>query len=254
MIKTGHDLTETEIIEKYSKLTHRRGLGKEFNYKVLSLVGDLTGKKVIDVGCGYGELLEEIDAHYKCSLYGVDIIDIRLAELLKKLPGRIIIKNSDIQSNIPFPNDYFDIVFLLETLEHLKNPDKCIEEIKRIVKEDGLIVLTIPNATGYFPFYLMGSFIPTRWLRGKLLPYEHPSNTDQPIDTCYNYKEIVNIITRNNLKIEKVEGWRYFRYLQTLPLVRNIYKIIYPLIVWIMSKIKAERFAYNLIFLCSVKT
>lgn len=96
MLKTGHRLSKEEIIEKYSKLTQRRGLGREFNCRVISLAGDLTGKKIIDVGCGYGELLEEIGNRYECKLYGVDFIDVRLEELLKKLAGKITIRNADI--------------------------------------------------------------------------------------------------------------------------------------------------------------
>lgn len=135
-------------------------------------------------------------------------------------------------------------------MEHLKEPDRCINEIKRVLKKDGQIILTVPNATGYFPFHKFGRFIPTRYLRSKLLPCEHPLNTDQPIDTCYEYREIIDLIQRDGLKIKKIEGWRYFRYLQILPLIRNIYRIIYPFVERLMPKIKAQRFAYNLFLLC----
>ena len=47
MLKTGYDLTKQEIIEKYSKLTGRRGLGEEFQSWVLSLTGNLDNKKIL---------------------------------------------------------------------------------------------------------------------------------------------------------------------------------------------------------------
>lgn len=60
MLKTGYNLTKEEIVKKYNVLNQKRGLGKEFNKRVISLAGDLKGKKILDAGCGYGELLGEI--------------------------------------------------------------------------------------------------------------------------------------------------------------------------------------------------
>lgn len=45
MLKTGYNLTKEEIVKKYNVLNQRRGLGKEFNKRVISLAGDLKGKK-----------------------------------------------------------------------------------------------------------------------------------------------------------------------------------------------------------------
>lgn len=188
MLKTGYNLTKEEIVRKYNVLNQRRGLGKEFNKRVISLAGDLKGKKILDAGCGYGELLVEIakscpDSH----LYGVDLVDIRIKEVSEK-SGKIAIKKGDIQEKIPFEDNYFDLVFCTETLEHLKNPDHCLQEIIRVLKKTGFMVLTVPNGTGFWPFLYLDSLILTKWLRSRLLPYEHPLNTDQPVDTCYKYQ------------------------------------------------------------------
>ncbi len=250
MLKTGYDLTKEEIVKKYSTLSQRRGLGEEFNRRVISMAGDLSGKRILDAGCGYGGLLMEIDKCYPDShLYGVDQISVRTKEVSQKLSG-IVLKNGDIQESIPFEDNFFDFVFCTETLEHLKNPDYCLQEIKRVLANNGRIIITVPNATGYWPFYCLGDLIPTKWLRVRLLPYEHPLNTDQPIDTCFCYKEIIELICRNGVIIEKIGGWRYFRYLQMFPLIRDIYKILYSSVEWLLPKIKMERFAYNLFLLC----
>jgi hypothetical protein len=82
------------------------------------------------------------------------------------------------------------------------------------------------------------------------LPYEHPLITDQPIDTCYYYNEILEIIKKSGLNVLEIIGWRYFRYCFALPVIRIVYPKIYPAIEEIMPFIKGERFAYNLMFLC----
>lgn len=250
MLKTGYHLTKEEIKEKYSKLEYRRGLDQEFNASILKLVDDLKGKRILDVGCGYGELLEEVTRHYDCEAYGVDFIDNRLRGAQEKLKAKVAIENADIEESLPYLDNYFDVVFCIEALEHLKRPDKCIKEIIRILKNNGRIIIGIPNGTGYFPFHYFGRIIPTSWLREKLLPYEHPLNTDQPVDTCYYYGEIINLLKSNGLKIIKIKGLRHFRYLQTLPLIRYIYKFVYPCVDWCMSKMRMYRFAYNLLFVC----
>lgn len=253
MLKSGYDLTKEEIVKAYSASSRQQGLGEEFNKRVISIAGDLSNNRILDVGCGYGELLIEIAKRYPGNLlYGIDLTMVRPKEVSQKL-DKIVIKSGDIQEKFPFEDNFFDVVFCTETLEHLKNPDYCLQEIKRVLANNGRIIITIPNAMGYWPFcYLgcLGSLIPTRWLRSRLLPYEHPLNTDQPIDTCYSYEEIIELICRNELQIKRINGWRYFRYLQMLPLIRDVYKILYPFVEWFLPKIKMEIFAYNLFILC----
>lgn len=251
MLKTGHHLSADEIRSRYDALTHQGGLGPEFIGRVLALAGDLTGLRILDVGCGKGELLAEIAARYPGSeRYGVDLSTARLREAAERSGLRVTLVEADIQKVLPFPGAFFDRIFCTETLEHLKDPERCLREIGRILKADGRAILTLPNATGFAPFHRLGKFIPGRWLRGKLLPYEHPSNTDQPIDTCFDYREILELVRAGGFAVEAIDGYRYFRYLQMLPLVRNLYHWVYPAVEWAMQGVGGVRFAYNLLLRC----
>jgi ubiquinone/menaquinone biosynthesis C-methylase UbiE len=251
MLKTGHHLSNDEIRARYEDLTHRGDLGPEFLRRVVALAGSLEGLRILDLGCGTGGLLTEIAARQdNCELYGVDFSLTSLQEAANRLAANAILLEADIQA-LPFPGTFFDRIFCTETLEHLKHPASCFYEIIRVLKDDGLAIVTIPNATGFAPFHLLGPLIPGRWLKSRLLPYEHPSNTDQPIDTLYGYDEIVNLIRTGGLRIDTVDGYRYFRYLQMLPVVRNMYRLMYPLVERLLPKIKGVRFAYNLLLRCS---
>ncbi|MCM8774462.1 MAG: methyltransferase domain-containing protein [Candidatus Omnitrophica bacterium] len=51
----------------------------------------------------------------------------------------------DITKRLPFENNYFDYVLLIEAIEHLKNPYEVIKEIYRIVKERWMLIISTPN-------------------------------------------------------------------------------------------------------------
>jgi len=54
------------------------------------------------------------------------------------------------QTNLPFENNYFDVIFVLDILEHVKEIDKAIEEIKRVLKTNGHVILSGPTETWFY--------------------------------------------------------------------------------------------------------
>ncbi|MGH7279353.1 MAG: class I SAM-dependent methyltransferase, partial [Candidatus Rokuibacteriota bacterium] len=80
MLRTGHDRSDAEIRDRYAALAHRGGLGPEFLRRVVALAGDMGRARILDVGCGTGDLLAALAARGPDSrLWGVDISSARLA-------------------------------------------------------------------------------------------------------------------------------------------------------------------------------
>jgi len=250
MLKTGQQLDDNTIRTRYETLAHRGGLGPSFVQRVIALAGRPAVGPVIDVGCGTGELLSKLATAWPHStLYGVDFAASRLSTAAS-IARRVRLVDADLGTALPFADRAFDAVFCTEVLEHLKEPLRCLREIRRVLAPGGRLTLSVPNATGFAPFHRLGPLVPGAWLRGKLLPYEHPANTDQPIDTCWAYGEIVGLVRAGGFSIEAGDGMAYFRYLEMLPIVRRLWRPVAPAAERLLPRLGARRFAYHVLLRC----
>ena len=211
---------------------------------LLQLSGGRRGK-VLDAGCGKGfQLLKRYRTLYGdgSSLHAMDVIS-------QEPEAGIDYIKQDISERFPFESEFFDLVFCSEVLEHLTDPGACLSEIKRVLKKGGTAVLSVPNSTGHFPFHRI-SWLPGAWLRLKLLPYENPHNTTQPVDTQLQYREIEDIMRRSGLKITGIIGWRCFRYMLSFPVIRNFYAPVSAFVDDFANRHGLQKFAYNIFIAC----
>lgn len=105
----------------------------------------VSGDKVLDLGCGNGRLfftLKDKGVEY----VGVDNSEKLIEEAKKKAPEadfRVV----DILK-LPFPDNYFDKVYCIATLHHIPSKEirgEVLREIKRVLKPNGLLILTVWN-------------------------------------------------------------------------------------------------------------
>lgn len=101
-----------------------------------------TGGTFLDVGCAYGYAMEE--AHEKgFDVYGIDPSTYAISQAKKKFPKKVQVM---FLSQIKFKPDFFDVVTLFDVFEHLQNPRKDLQKIKKILKKDGLLVIATGDA------------------------------------------------------------------------------------------------------------
>lgn len=105
-------------------------------------------KIVLDIACGegYGSKLLSKVAHQVC---GVDISEETIKHAEKKYSSHNLNFNVGSAEEIPFHDNFFDVVISFETIEHLENHDGMISEIKRVLKQDGILIISSPNKTEY---------------------------------------------------------------------------------------------------------
>jgi methionine biosynthesis protein MetW len=96
--------------------------------------------KVLDLGCGNGNILSELQKTKDVIGLGVEIEEKNIEECL--LQNINVIEQNIDDGLINFSNDSFDVVILSQTIQVLKNPNTALEEITRIGKT---CIVTIPN-------------------------------------------------------------------------------------------------------------
>ena len=110
---------------------------KEFN-----IIANLINKnsKVLDVGCGDGELMKYINDNISKDIRGLEISKKNVQKCIEK--GLTVIEGNAEKDLKQFPNQSFDYVILSQTLQAFLDPEEVIQQLLRIGKKS---IVTIPN-------------------------------------------------------------------------------------------------------------
>ncbi|MDH5720416.1 MAG: class I SAM-dependent methyltransferase [Spirochaetia bacterium] len=100
--------------------------------------------KILEAGCGSGALILSLKKWYKNSK--IIIGDLEINSTVK---DKEIIENHKLLQfdahRLPFADKSFNIIFSLQVLEHLREPEKFISECKRLLTDEGIVILSTPN-------------------------------------------------------------------------------------------------------------
>ncbi len=126
-------------------------------------------ERVLDLAAGEGAVSEFIKS-LGCEVVALDIS----MQALKKAAKRgIKTVRADVEKKLPFVNNSFDAVFWGDNVEHLFLPSKTLKEIKRVLIDNGRVIISCPNM-GYWRYriyYILKGMLPTtEWY--KLNPWE----------------------------------------------------------------------------------
>jgi SAM-dependent methyltransferase len=116
--------------------------------EILNLAKTLkTRKKYLDIGCRDGFLTCLISKETgKPSTFGIDLVDLGQA---KKRGIETLKFDLEQKCHIPFKDGSFDLITCNEVLEHIRDTDVLLEEIRRLLSNDGYLILTIPRLDSF---------------------------------------------------------------------------------------------------------
>ena len=105
--------------------------------------------RLLDIGCLDGSKTVLVrNVVQAAEAYGVDFIPNRLAEAERRgIHTFCVDLNNDLP--LPFPDEFFDVIFCGEVIEHLFSPDTLMDEIVRLLKPGGYVLITTPNLASW---------------------------------------------------------------------------------------------------------
>lgn len=127
--------------------------------------------QMLDVGCADGFASREIrQRRPDVSTVGIDFSMHQLE--LNASGGGNRLARVDLGDGLPFTDDTFDGVYACELIEHLMNPDLFLDEVRRVLRKGGVLVMTTPNLAAWYnrallaigtqPMYMESSAVSTR--------------------------------------------------------------------------------------------
>jgi len=132
----------------------------------LELIAELVphGSRVLDLGCGSGELLAHLFARRGCSGYGIEIADANVLQCVQR--GVPVIQLNLEEGLALFDDRSFDVVLQLDTLQNLRNTERMLRETARVGR---IGIVSFPNFA-HWPNRLrvLGGRMPVT----KALPYQ----------------------------------------------------------------------------------
>jgi len=134
-----------KLINQFSKLKIKKNedYHSHTRYDLLRYVINRPAR-ILDVGCGIG-LTSELFKNHFAAEYSVGIeIDKSAAEKAKNRLDKVIMMDLNEQ-DFSWDGEKFDLIILGDLIEHLNNPRKFLLDLKNLLEQNGIIVISVPN-------------------------------------------------------------------------------------------------------------
>ena len=119
---------------------------------MIDLAGDVSGRHVLDVGCGSGPLSAALLAK-GAVVTGFDASPAMVELARQRLGGRVALHVADLGQPLPFADGAFDDVVVSLVLHYLRDWTAPLAELRRVLKPGGRLMLSVNHPTVYKVFY-----------------------------------------------------------------------------------------------------
>lgn len=174
---------------------------------------------VLDIGCGDGDRYGGYLLQRGITLHGVDVSDVAIAHA-----GALGIQaqTANLDHPLPYPDASFDGVICFEVLEHLLDPEFCAREILRVLRPEGVFLMSVPNVAAWrnrLELLLYGHFNPTGSpLTSRRYPWKDPHIR------FFSNRAVKNMLTDVGFVVEQ-QGGLDTQFLNAMPGLRSLFAL-----------------------------
>ena len=143
------------------------------------------GERILDYGSGSGTYMHFFQAH-GATISGVELSAPMVEQSRKSDLDVNLVANFD---KLPYPDGEFDVIYLMQVLEHLHNPQVIMSELSRTLAKTGKIYIAVPNGRSVWA-RVFGS----NWLSGWFAPFHL---------FLYSVKSLSVLANLHDLRIKK---------------------------------------------------
>jgi len=118
---------------------------RKFYAKIINIHLEKPTAKILELGCGLGDLLALLAKHSRLKLFGVDISADAIKVAKKRATGASFAIANALDIPKTFPRASFEFVIAIHLIEHIKHPEKLIAEIKTLLRPRGKLLIVTPN-------------------------------------------------------------------------------------------------------------
>jgi len=153
--------------------------------KIIKLLKYKRRGKLLDVGCAFGYFALHAQKR-GFDVYGIDISSYAIKKSLEFFDKNKFFVH-DVSKTFPFKNNFFDVVTAFDVIEHVRDYKKVIKNIFKVLKRDGVFLLSVP--------------IKVKGFLKKLTL----TNKDRTHVSVLTEDDIKNILIKNKLKIQEIK-------------------------------------------------
>ena len=128
----------SSVYGDYTK--EQEALEKNFQDRIDRIRKYKSSGKLLEIGCAHGYFLKNAEKYFQC--FGIDL-NPDVTKITKRNTKSKIFTGDFLVKKIP--KNYFDIVCMFDTIEHLKHPEKYLKKIHQVLKPNGLVVVETGN-------------------------------------------------------------------------------------------------------------
>jgi 2-polyprenyl-3-methyl-5-hydroxy-6-metoxy-1,4-benzoquinol methylase len=155
-----------------------------------------SAKLVLEIGCGSGKFAALLRQRNQCELWAIEPNNIA-AQLARKHVDKIF--NTSIEEAQKYLNGQkFDVIILLDVIEHLVNPDQILTMLRLNLTSAGFIVASIPNMRYFYSFRDLVLYGKWDYVEAGILDRSHLR--------FFTYNSVQKFFTNLGFKIITIEG------------------------------------------------